>query len=527
MKRKYLIIALVLLFPQIVLAAPSATISTSANSIEKGKSVTATVTLTDTAAWNIKINGSGAATCSQKQADVTSNGKSTTKKFTLSCTSTQEGTINFKVTGDITSGSGQTKDISLTKDVSVTKPKSSDNNLSDLKVDGATVSGFSSSKTSYTLKDNSGTSINISATANDSKASVSGNGTKSLKYGKNTFGVTVTAENGSKKTYNIIVNKPDPRSKNNNLKALAIDKGTIEFNKNTTSYLVKLEHEINEITITASVEDSKARISGTGTKTLKDYVNEFKIVVTAENGSTKTYVVKVARKDEAGNYGKLSTDNSVKSISVTGFDIKFNKDTKKYNVLIDEEVNEVEIKVTPNDSKATVTIENNTDLKVGLNKVVVKVTAENGDANEYLFNVYKIGEESKKEEVIPTPTPTSDDKKEESNQKTNIWMIISGIELLLIIILLVLLLLKKRNKGNNENNQIQKENQIKTNESSNNNSYVSNHSDYNSINSINNSSLSNSSNLGINYNNDTQSMSNGLNSTSEHVKKEIDIDNFE
>ena len=98
MKRKYLIIALVLLFPQIVLAAPSATISTSASSIEKGKSVTATVTLTDTAAWNIKINGSGAATCSSKQADVTSDGKSTTKKFTLSCTSTQEGTINFKVT---------------------------------------------------------------------------------------------------------------------------------------------------------------------------------------------------------------------------------------------------------------------------------------------------------------------------------------------------------------------------------------------------------------------------------------------
>ena len=57
MRKKYLIIALMLFIPQVVLAAPNATVSTSANSIEKGKSVTVTVNLTDTAAWNIKING--------------------------------------------------------------------------------------------------------------------------------------------------------------------------------------------------------------------------------------------------------------------------------------------------------------------------------------------------------------------------------------------------------------------------------------------------------------------------------------
>lgn len=438
-KIKYLIFAMILFIPQVVLAAPNATVSTNASSIEKGKSVTVTVTLTDTAAWNIKITGSGAATCSSKQADVTSDGKSTTKKFTLSCTSTAEGTINFSVTGDITSGSGQTKDISLTKQVTVTKPKSSDNTLSDLKVDGTTVSGFSSSKTSYTLKDNSGTSINISATVTDAKASVTGTGSKTLKYGKNTFGVTVTAENGSKKTYNITVNKPDPRSKNNNLKSLSIDKGSITFDKNTTSYLIKVEHDVNEVNITAGAEDAKATVSGTGSKTLKDYVNEFKIVVKAENESTKTYIVKVARKDEAGNYGKLSTDNSVKSIAMTGYDIKFNKDTKKYNVLVDEDVNEIELTVTPTDSKSTVSVENNTELKAGLNKVVVKVTAENGDVNEYLFNVYKIGEE-KQEEAKPV------EKEEVKKEKDNTWLIVSGIELLVIFILLISLLKKRKKK---------------------------------------------------------------------------------
>ena len=439
-KIKYLIFTMILFIPQVVLAAPNATISTNANSIEKGKSVTVTVTLSDTAAWNIKITGSGAATCSSKQADVTSDGKSTTKKFSLSCTSTIEGTINFSVTGDITSGSGQTKDISLTKQVTVTKPKSSDNTLSDLKVDGTTVSGFSSSKTSYTLKDNSGTSINISATVNDAKATVTGTGSKKLKYGKNTFGVTVTAENGSKKTYNITVNKPDPRSKNNNLKSLSIDKGSITFDKNTTSYLIKVEHDVNEINITATPEDTKATVSGTGKKTLKDYVNEFKIVVKAENESTKTYVVKVARKDANGNYGKLSTDNSVKSITIANYDFKFNKDTKKYNILVDEDVNELEFTVTPNDNKSAVSIQNNTDLKTGLNKVTVNIVAENGEANEYLFNVYKLGEE--KQEVVPEK---KEEVKKEKND-SNTWLIVSGIELVIIFILLISLLKKRKKK---------------------------------------------------------------------------------
>ena len=85
MKIKKIIITLVLLLPQLVLAAPSATISTNKNSVEVGESVNATVTVLDTAAWNIKINGSGAATCSTKEADVTSDGKSITKTFNLSC----------------------------------------------------------------------------------------------------------------------------------------------------------------------------------------------------------------------------------------------------------------------------------------------------------------------------------------------------------------------------------------------------------------------------------------------------------
>ena len=436
MKKVCLFIIMFLMIPTIVFATPTATVTTSSSSIENGKSVTINVTFTDTAAWNIKIVGSGAATCSQKQADVTSDGKSTTKKFSLTCTASKEGTINISVTGDITSGSGSTKDISLTKQVTVTKAKSSVNTLSNLKVDGITVPGFSSSKTSYTIGDKSQSSIVISANATDSKATISGTGTKSLKYGKNTFNISVSAENGSKRTYSIIVNRLDPRNTNNYLKSLTIDTGEIDFNRDITNYLIKVEHSVDTINISATVENSKATITGTGKKTLQDYINEFKIVVTAENETTKTYVVKVARKDKDGNYGKLSSDNSVKSISIDNNDFRFNNDSKTFNVLVDKDVNYLIIDVVPNDINASVNIIGNTNLNPGLNKVKVQIIAENESINEYELNVYKIGEEKEEQQK-----EKSNDTKKDG--KHIIWIAISIIEFVIIVILLALKFVKK------------------------------------------------------------------------------------
>ena len=117
--KKYYVLLVIFLLPVIVLASPNATIKTSKDNIKKGETVTITVTLTDTAAWNINIVGSGASSCSKREADVTSDASNTTKKISLSCKATSEGTINIKVTGDITSESAETKEISLKKDVVV------------------------------------------------------------------------------------------------------------------------------------------------------------------------------------------------------------------------------------------------------------------------------------------------------------------------------------------------------------------------------------------------------------------------
>ena len=98
--------------------------------------------------------------------------------------------------------------------VSVTNPStqvSSNANLSSMSVSAGSLSpSFSPSVTSYTVNVGSDVSVcTISAKAQDSKATISVSGSKNLKAGKNVRSVTVTAENGSTKTYTITIYKAE------------------------------------------------------------------------------------------------------------------------------------------------------------------------------------------------------------------------------------------------------------------------------------------------------------------------------
>lgn len=80
------------------------------------------------------------------------------------------------------------------------------NTLKSLSIDGLTISPtFSSGTTSYSASTTTN-SIKINASATDSNATISGIGTQTLKNGKNTFNIVVTAEDSSTKKYTITVN---------------------------------------------------------------------------------------------------------------------------------------------------------------------------------------------------------------------------------------------------------------------------------------------------------------------------------
>ena len=84
-------------------------------------------------------------------------------------------------------------------------------------------------------------------------------------------------------------------SKDNNLKSLTVEGFELspEFSKDVTEYTVTVPEDTKEVTINATENDSAASVTGTGTFEVTQGTNTFNIVVRAENGSEKTYTVKV------------------------------------------------------------------------------------------------------------------------------------------------------------------------------------------------------------------------------------------
>jgi hypothetical protein len=178
-----------------------------------------------------------------------------------------------------------------------------------------------------------------------------------------------------------------PKSTNNYLSSLGISQGSLNFNKTTTSYTVIVDNNITSITLSATAEDSKATISGTGTKNLKVYSNTFKIVVTAESGAKRTYSVNVVRRDADGNAGALSTNNNLASLSVEGCQLTFVESQLEYRCEVDNLTTSVVVTAQPADNKATMVIANIDELNVGDNPITISVTSESGDVKVYTIIV--------------------------------------------------------------------------------------------------------------------------------------------
>lgn len=88
-------------------------------------------------------------------------------------------------------------------------------------------------------------------------------------------------------------------SGDNNLSNLGIENYSLtpEFNKDTLEYNVELEPDTSEINISATASHGGATIEGTGTREVTDGDNRLEIKVTAENGSSKTYVINAKVKE--------------------------------------------------------------------------------------------------------------------------------------------------------------------------------------------------------------------------------------
>ncbi len=84
-------------------------------------------------------------------------------------------------------------------------------------------------------------------------------------------------------------------SKNNNLSSLSVEGVELSpaFDPNTLEYSATLPVDTTKAIINASVQDSKATVAGTGEVSVVDGPNKIEVVVTAQNGDKKTYVINI------------------------------------------------------------------------------------------------------------------------------------------------------------------------------------------------------------------------------------------
>ena len=225
----------------------------------------------------------------------------------------------FRVTSDTSSGttvSASVNNVSVSDgnadtflgndswSANILPPLSGNNVLRSLSCSNGTLSpSFSSGVLEYRMTvpyEVSSLNLDWNRDHSGSSVSVSGN---SLSVGANTVSITVTAENGSPRTYYIYVTREqDPNyvpSSDATLSELVPSAGTLSpaFDPATRKYVVYLPYETETIEINGTAADEKAKsISQAKSESLKVGENLLLVICTAEDGTTTAaYQVKVVR----------------------------------------------------------------------------------------------------------------------------------------------------------------------------------------------------------------------------------------
>lgn len=88
-------------------------------------------------------------------------------------------------------------------------------------------------------------------------------------------------------------------SANADLKSLGVDgfETTPAFNKDTLEYALTVENNVTSVNVSALRADNTASVSGAGTIQLSEGLNVVTIVVTAQKGNQKKYVINIERKE--------------------------------------------------------------------------------------------------------------------------------------------------------------------------------------------------------------------------------------
>ncbi len=144
------------------------------------------------------------------------------------------------------------------------------------------------------------TNITIAQEAEDTKSNVTVTGGKDLVVGENIITIKVTAENGMTAEYKITVTRQEESaalpSSNTYLSKLDVANYNLDFSKTLYSYTLTIKSKDKSLSITTATEDPKASYRILNNENLIDG-SQVKIRVTAEDGTTKDYILNIKVKN--------------------------------------------------------------------------------------------------------------------------------------------------------------------------------------------------------------------------------------
>lgn len=297
----------------------------------------------------------------------------------------------------------QEKTITYNLNIEREDGRSDDNTLRSLTVSGKKVN-LTDSLEYEVLVDNTLKNAELTAVTNHEKATfLNGYGERvgsnkiTLSGEKTKVEVKVQAENESIRSYSITIIKENYKSPDNTLKSLKINEINFNFNPSITEYNLNCDNSLDKINITAIKNHDKAVVDYQEEVDLNVGLNEVNILVTAEDGTRKTYKLNITRGEK---------EYLVKEIKITGIDFSFNPEVFDYE--IETNLDTLDFKITLNKETTTSNILNNESLS---NNSLVQIEIK--DDEEVLTYNFKI----KKEEIINNniPNENNEDKDQENN----------------------------------------------------------------------------------------------------------------
>ncbi len=232
-KIKVILISLfcLLVLPETVFAASGKINVSGTSTVVVGNNVTVTVTLSSSTligSWEMSLNydknylqlrSATSESNGIRMAASTATGVKS-KSYTFTFKTLKKGSTSVSVGGYLAyayadlseiSLSSNSKTINIITQAELEASYSKNNNLASLGIDGFTLTPEFNANTleySVTVPENT-KEVNITASVQDRKASVTGVGVQQVNQGNNKFLVTVKAENGAEKTYTINVDVKD------------------------------------------------------------------------------------------------------------------------------------------------------------------------------------------------------------------------------------------------------------------------------------------------------------------------------